>query len=406
MSGRAACAAAVALVLAGCAAPRPAEKEIVFFPPVPELPRIQYLTSFSGAKGFEEESSFRRFIVGAEAPRQLDKPYGVAIAAGRIYVCDTNQTVYVFDLKRRTFEPLAGAEGQGKLIQPINISIAEDGTKYVTDTVRGQVVVFGSDDAYLRAFGRPEEWKPVDAVPVGDRLYVADIAHAKVHILDRKSGERLGTLGDEGEPSARLNRPTNLAIDREGTLYVSDAGRFQVVKYDRKGAYVGSVGKVGNNLGHFARPKGISLDRDGRLYAVDASFNNVQVFSREGRLLLFFGKGGPGAGEFLLPAEVVVDYDHVPLFQEYVQPYFEVEYLILVTSQLGERLVSVFGFGKEKGKAYPSDEALFERIKERIRQQLPQEGQADAPGSESPLEGVSPKLPEGGAEPAGVPPAR
>jgi DEAD/DEAH box helicase domain-containing protein len=44
-----------------------------------------------------------------------------------------------------------GAVGPGRLTQPVNISIEPDGTKYVTDPVRGQVVIFGKDDNYLRA---------------------------------------------------------------------------------------------------------------------------------------------------------------------------------------------------------------------------------------------------------------
>lgn len=360
----------LAIVIAGCAGPPKKKDEAVFFPPAPAPPRIQYLTSFTGGKDIEEQSAFRTFVVGEKQERRLDKPYGVGIHDGKIYVCDTNQTVAVFDLRARTFGALKGAKGPGKLVQPLNISIEEDGTKYVTDPVRGQVVVFDRNDEYLKAYGKPGKWKPVDAVAYEDRLYVADIMNGVIQVFDKKSDEIIKTIGDKGDPSERLDRPTNLAFDREGSLYVTDVGRFQVVKFDRDGHFQSMIGKLGDNLGHFSRPRGTAVDRDGRLYAVDASFNNVQIFNREGRLLLFFGESGNAPGNLLLPAKVAIDYKNLDYFRKYVQPGFEVEYLILVTSQFGDRMVNILGYGREKGKKGPTDEELLKAIQEKRREEL------------------------------------
>lgn len=358
------------LLLAGaCGAPRK-QAVPVFFPPPPELPRIQYLTSFSGLRDVEEQSAFNRFVVGELQDTKVDKPYGVAVHDGKIYVCDTNATVAVFDLKRKTFAALKGAVGPGKLSQPVNISIERDGTKYVADPVRGQVVAFDQHDQYLKAYGAPGGWRPVDAVPFEDRLYVADVVNGLVKVFERQSGDMIKTIGDKGLPSERLDRPTNLAFDREGYLYVTDVGRFQVVKFDRDGHFKATFGKPGDNLGHFARPKGIALDGDGHLYAVDASFNNVQIFNKEGRLLMFFGEGGDAPGGLLLPAKVAIDYENLQYFQKYVQATFQMQYLIFVTSQFGDRRVNVLAYGQEKGKQYPSDEEILKLIEERRKREL------------------------------------
>jgi len=359
--------AALALLAAACATPALKPEPPVFFPPTPELPRIQYLTSFRGLKDIEEQSSFDRFVVGEKADLRLDKPYGIGIHDGKIYVCDTNATVVVLDLQGRSYSALKGAVGPGKLLQPVNISIEPDGTKYVADPARGQVVVFGRDDQYLNAYGAPGDWRPVDAVPFEDRLYVADPSNGLVKVFDKGTGDVLKTIGDRGEPSERLQLPTNLAFDQEGYLYVTDAGRFQVVKFDRDGHFRSAIGRPGDNLGHFGRPKGLALDREGHLFVVDASFNNVQVFSKDGRLLLFFGEGGEERGQFLLPAKVAVDYDNLRYFEKYVEPEFQIQYLLFVTSQFGERPVSVLAYGQERGKPYPTDEELLERVEERRR---------------------------------------
>jgi DNA-binding beta-propeller fold protein YncE len=196
------------------------------------------------------------------------------------------------------------------------------------------------------------------------------VQNGLVKVFDKQSGAMLKVIGDKGAPSERLDRPTNLALDREGYLYVTDFGRFQVLKFDRDGHFKTTFGMPGDTPGHFARPKGVALDRDGRLYAVDASFNKVQIFNKEGRLLMFFGESGNQPGGLLLPAKVAIDYDNVASFQQYVAPNFQVEYLILVTSQFGERRVNVFAYGQEKGAKYPSDAELLKEVDERRKKEL------------------------------------
>ncbi len=369
--GRALLAMLLALLAVGCATPARKKETTVFFPPPPELPRLQYLTSYSGLKDVEEQSGFDKFVVGEKQDLKLDKPYGVAIWDGKIYVCDTNATVVVFDLKAKKFSLLKGAMGgEGKLAQPVNIAIERDGTKYVADPGRNQVVVYDKNDDYVKAYGIATPWRPVDAVPYEDRLYVVDGANAQIKVFDRQSGEVVKTIGDRGEPDQRLSRPTNVTFDREGYLYVSDIGRFQVVQYDRDGHYRKAYGKPGDNLGHFARPKGVALDRDGHVFVADASFNNVQIFSPDGQLLLFFGQGGEKPGDLLLPAQVAIDYDNLQYFRSYLEPDFEPSYLVLVTSQFGPRLVNVFAYGREKGKRYPTDAELLKMIEERRLKEL------------------------------------
>jgi DNA-binding beta-propeller fold protein YncE len=373
--------ALAALAGAGCAsAPRPARGPAVFFPPPPAPPRIQFLTSFTGSREIEEPTRFDRFVVGEAPELRLDKPYGVALHGGKLYVCDTNATVVVFDLAARRLGALAGAlAGPGRLVQPVNISIDRDGTKYVADPERGQVVVYGRDDAYLGAFGTPGRWRPVAAVARDGLLYVADMENRVVQVLDLATGASVRTIGDRGAPEERLSGPTNLAFDRAGNLYVTDYARFRIAKYDRDGHFLGSIGRAGDNFGHFARPKGIAVDRDGRLYAVDASFSNVQIFDREGRLLMFFGEGGERPGDLLLPAQVAIDEEHLSYFEPYVEPGFEVEHLILVTSQFGPRSVNVFAFGRQRGLRYASDEELRRELDERRRTELERAAESPPP---------------------------
>ena len=145
------------------------------------------------------------------------------------------------------------------------------------------------------------------------------------------------------------------------------------MKFDRDGHSSRRSGSPATTWEHFAGRRASPSIRDGRLYAVDASFNNVRCSgSRDGRLLAFFGEGGDKPGSFLLPAKVSIDYDNIAYFQRWVDAGFEAEYLILVTSQFGDHLVSVFAYGKERGKSYPSEEELLKQIEERRKKELRQ----------------------------------
>ena len=349
-----------AAVLAGCAAvpaetPKP---ERAFYPPPPQPPRIQHLATFSGERDFAPPAGgFAQFILGEDRTSQrLERPYGVAMFEGRLYVADSRAPgLAVFDLARKRFAVLTGS-GQGRMKRPINVTIDADGTKYVTDTGRDQILVYDRNDGFVAAFGAQGQFKPVDIAIAGERLYVADIQHHEVHVLDKRSGKPLFKFGKAGSKPGELFHPTNLAIGPDGDIYVVETSNFRVQRFTAEGRPVRTYGEIGNVPGTFARPKGIALDRAGRMYVGDAAFQNVQIFDKDGKLLLFFGQPGDGSEGLTLPAGVTIDYDNVNLFRPYADPRFSLEYVVLVASQFGPNKVDVFGFGKMSGVDYPPDE--------------------------------------------------
>src|SRR5262245_18689471 len=151
------CLAGTALLafLGGCAtAPKAPPKKFTFFPPSPDEPRIQFLASFGSDFDLGKTAGFAEFITGkTDGEKVLVKPYGIAIKDGQVLVCDTlTANVEVFDVAKkraRYFTPRA----EGRLQTPINITIDTDGTRYVADTGRNQVVIYGKDDSYVGAIG-------------------------------------------------------------------------------------------------------------------------------------------------------------------------------------------------------------------------------------------------------------
>lgn len=349
---------AIAL-LGGCAmAPTETRKpERAFYPPPPQPPRIQHLATFSGERDFAPPAGeFARFVLGDETTsRQLQRPYGVAMFEGRLYVADSRAPgLAVFDLAQKRFALVTGSY-QGRMKRPINVTIDADGTKYVTDTGRDQILLYDRNDRFVAAFGAEGQFRPVDTAIAGERLYVADVRHHQVHVLDKRSGKPLFQFGKAGSRPGELFQPTNLAVGPEGDIYVVETGNFRVQRFTAEGQPVRTYGEVGNVPGTFARPKGIAFDRAGRMYVGDAAFQNVQIFDKEGRLLLYFGQPGEAGEGLTLPAGVTIDYDSVPLFQAYADPGFALEYVILVASQFGPNKIDAFGFGRMKGLEYPPE---------------------------------------------------
>lgn len=340
------------------AAGEPAAAAPVFYPALPDSPRIQYLTTLASERDLgDARDGFTRFILGKEEEtRRLAQPYGSALFGSKLYVADTAAPgLAIFDLTQRRFSLLTG-NGNGRFKRPVNVRIDTDGTKYVTDTGREQILVYDRDDRFVGAFGRQGEFKPVDVAIVGERLYVTDVKHHQVHVLDKRSGRALFTFGRAGSGAGELFHPTNLAVGPGGDIYVVDTSNFRVQRFTREGQPVEVYGAVGTTSGSFARPKGIAIDRAGRMYVGDAAFENLQLFNRDGRLLMFFGQPGDAAEGMSLPAGVTIDYEHVELFRRHADPRFAIEYVILVASQFGPNKVDVFGFGKMAGMDYPAEE--------------------------------------------------
>ena len=337
-------------LLGGCASKPKAPKKYTFFPPSPDEPRIQFLTSFSSDQDLGRTGSFADYITGEQPAGALVKPYGVALHDGKVFVCDTVQNlIEVFDLKTRRasyFTP----QGEGHLRMPINLAIDTDGTRYVADSNRRQVVTFGGEGTFNNAIGKKDEMRPTDVAVSTDRLYIADMQNHCVRVYNKADQKFLFTIPKTSETNAgTLYSPANIALDQHnGRLLVSDVGSFSVKIFDLEGNYLRTIGTQGLGAGMFARPKGIAVDRQGLIYVADAATQVVQIFNSEGRLLLYFGQPGASTyGQLVLPASVKVDYDDVSYFEKYVAPGYKCEYLIVVISQFGANKVSVYGFLKK-----------------------------------------------------------
>ncbi|MEI6564033.1 MAG: 6-bladed beta-propeller, partial [bacterium] len=302
------------------------------------------------------QSALMTFLFGPPPPPMpIAKPYGLALKNGKLYISDTfNGTIHIADLRQKTWDYFH-PKGAGKLRKNIGVFVDNDGTLYVSDTQRGQVVIFDAAGKYTGELGHPGELKPTAIEIADNRLYIADMKSQHVLIYDKSSHAMLESIPKPGvtNESERLFQPVGLARDQEGRLYVSDIGAFRIQVYNADGSYLRTIGRHGDSPGEFVRNKGIALDREHRLYSVDAGFQILQLFDAQDRILMYFGEPDEAEGQMFLPADVIVDYDNVDLFRKYAAPGYGLEFIVLVSNQYGDRKINVYGFLRHEDAKTP-----------------------------------------------------
>jgi DNA-binding beta-propeller fold protein YncE len=291
----------------GCAFKAP-DQVSIFWPPLPEEPRISYVRKIRQVSDIQDPS-FLDMLFGTDNMALFQMPYGVSEAAGNIYVSDTEgSSIVIIDQNQKKARFLVSEEVRIKT--PIGVAAGADGTIYVTDAEQGVVLLFNQDRSYKGAIGKKGEMKRPAGLALNNnlgRIYIADSTAHTIHAYSLK-GERLFSFGKRGPGDTEFNHPTNLAIDRRNdNILVTDTNNFRVQRFDKDGKFLSKFGELGDQFGTFSRPKGIGVDSEGNVYVADAAFNNVQVFSSEGRLLTFFCGPGRRPGELQLPAGLYVD---------------------------------------------------------------------------------------------------
>lgn len=87
-----------------------------------------------------------------------------------------------------------------------------------------------------------------------------------------------------GTRSEAFNRPTDVAFDRDGHVYIADGmgTNNRIAVFNRDGNWARGWGQTGSGPGQFNRIRGIVSDAAGNLYVADSGNNRIQVFDGQG----------------------------------------------------------------------------------------------------------------------------
>ena len=150
-----------------------------------------------------------------------------------------------------------------------NVRIDPSDNIWVVDEMATMVMEFNPQGRVEMLLGRKAENVNVPSNPVGG---------------GRGRGGRGGGAPGAGPQQDLFDRPTDVAWDAAGNIFVADGrgNNTRVAKFDKNGKFVKSFGKKGTANGDFADVRGIAVDAQGNVYAADGGNKRIQVFDNDG----------------------------------------------------------------------------------------------------------------------------
>jgi DNA-binding beta-propeller fold protein YncE len=310
----------------------PMDTSKLVWPNPPNIARVRWLNYFAGMKidytpapTTKKKQSWMDRVAGTKQVDNVDKlktfpfqllgPYGIATdSKGLVYVADQKVgAVFIFNTETRDTTLIRnGYEAHFGLINGLAI---DDGDRlFVSDGKMHRVLIFNPKH---EVEGQIAEGlvDPVGlAVDNENRfLYVVDEQQDLLFVYDADSLKLLRRIGTPGKKHT-LTTPgdfggaTNVALDADGNVYVTDTMNNRVEIFDADGKFISTFGKAGDGPGYFARPKGIAIDCDGHIWVADEYQDRVQVFNREGQLLTYIGDTHSNLpGEFKALVGIAID---------------------------------------------------------------------------------------------------
>lgn len=129
-------------------------------------------------------------------------------------------------------------------------------------------------------------------------LWTTDVGAHVVMKLNAQ-GQVLMTLGVKGDAgdwneaagSRRLNQPNDVAIGRNGDIFVAQGhtpgamGDPRVLKFDKNGKFITSWGGKGKGPGQFDVAHGLAIDAAGLLWVTDRENQRIEIFDADGKFV-------------------------------------------------------------------------------------------------------------------------
>jgi sugar lactone lactonase YvrE len=139
-------------------------------------------------------------------------------------------------------------------------------------------------------------------------VYVADNGNSVIDKISPKGVVTLfaGSVGVRGSKDgtgsgAQFNQPQSVAVDSSGNVYVADAGNNMIRKINSQGVVTTIAGSTtaGNKnaagtAASFNRPTGVAVDGSGNVYVADANNNMIRKIATNGTVTTIAGTGVAG----------------------------------------------------------------------------------------------------------------
>jgi sugar lactone lactonase YvrE len=280
---------------------------------------------------------------GAATSASLSHPNGVALdASGNLYIADygnsrirkvaaaTGIITTVTGNGVFGFAGDGGAATSASLSSPIGVALDGSGNLYIVDYLNHRIrkvtaatgiitTVAGNGSPAFAGDGGAATSASLNypsgvALDASGNLYIADYFNRRIRKVTAATGiittvagnGSFGFAGDDGAAtSASLERPTGVALDASGNLYIADTFNYRIRKVDAASGIITTV--AGNGNATFAGdggaatsaslygPTGVALDASGNLYIADRSNQRIRkVDAASGIITTVAGNGFSG----------------------------------------------------------------------------------------------------------------
>lgn len=139
-------------------------------------------------------------------------------------------------------------------------------------------------------------------------VYVADNGNSTILKITNTGAVSIfaGTQGVRGSKDgtgtgAQFNQPQSVAVDSSGNVYVADAGNNMIRKITSQGVVTtiaGSTAAGAQNgtatAASFNRPTGVAVDASGNVYVADSNNNLIRKITTDGKVTTLAGTGTVG----------------------------------------------------------------------------------------------------------------
>lgn len=158
---------------------------------------------------------------------------------------------------------------------------------WVIDEGSSMVIKFDPEGRIIMTMGHK---------PEAIRIPSAEPPHAPAPTLAPAGAAQEAPMG-VGVPGDNFDRPTDVAWDADGDIFVADGyNNSRVAKFDKNGEFIKSWGSRGTQPGQFHTVHSIAVDAKGNVYVGDRENRRIQVFDNDGNFKAqYINVGAPWA---------------------------------------------------------------------------------------------------------------
>jgi DNA-binding beta-propeller fold protein YncE len=183
---------------------------------------------------------------------------------------------------------------EGQFQKPARICVDGEGNCYIFDSGTSCIQRFTGTGAFdkLLSAGEDVAGNLKDAIDIDTQkdgsIYILDDRRKAVFILSRDGELKkiVPLTSSDARSGSEIKRPAHVAVDGQGTIYVSDPSQYVVYKFDAEGKRIQTLGGKGKGPGEFGKVGDLAADRLGCVYVLLTDRGTVAKFDGNGRFLM------------------------------------------------------------------------------------------------------------------------